>query len=120
MPEDIDIYIPRKSLYQICLTEKATDKVLLNTTVVAYSESESIEKMKVGSIAKELGLKRADFDLYIRVAGCLYEGETFAEAVTKTPILTANEKASIGKTIETRMTKLETDITTLQSKVVVK
>jgi hypothetical protein len=87
------IEVPRKSVYQILLAEKATDKVLLSTSVIDYSESAAIEKIKVGSIIKELGLKREDVDFYIKIVGHLYEGKTFAEAIAKTPELTTAEKA---------------------------
>ena len=94
-------YTPRKSIYQIMLSEKATDKILLNTEVIDYSESEAIEKTKVGSIIKELGFKRDDVDFYIKIVGHLYEGETFTEAIAKTPELTVAEKAACAEIKET-------------------
>lgn len=89
--------IPKKAVYQICLCEKTTDKIFLNTCTVAYSEQEAIEKTKVGSVIKELGLRREDVDFYIKIVGHLYEGKTFAEAIAKTPELTTAEKATCAE-----------------------
>ncbi len=88
---------PRKSVFQITLTWKPTDRVLLSTQVIAYSESEAIEKVKVGSIINEFGLKREDVDFYIRASGILYEGDTFAAALAKTPELTTDEKTKCAE-----------------------
>ncbi len=102
-----EIYIPHKSVYKVVLAEKATDKILIDTTVIAWRESEAIEKVKIGSIVKELGLKRSDVDFYISPIGQIYEGDTFGEVLAKTPVLTVDEKANIGKTIESRLAVLE-------------
>ncbi|MDD5510856.1 MAG: hypothetical protein PHI12_08600 [Dehalococcoidales bacterium] len=93
----MEIGEPRKSVFQITLSEKATDKILFSADVIDYSESAVIEKVKVGSIIKELGLKREDVDFYIKIVGHLYEGETFAEALSKKPELTAEEKAKCAE-----------------------
>ncbi len=102
-----EIYIPHKSVYQIYLTRKTTDEIFLSTSIIAWNESKAIEKVKIGSIVKELGLKRSDVDFYISPIGQIYEGDTFGEVLAKTPVLTADEKANIGKTIESRLAVLE-------------
>lgn len=89
------IVIPKKSVFQIYITEKTTNKVLLDTLIIAYSESEAIEGVKVGSVIKELGLERADVDFYIKITGDLYEGKTFAKSIDKTPILTNEEVSKV-------------------------
>ncbi len=82
---------PRKSVYQIYLSRKSTDEVLLDVPVIAYSEPEAIEKAKVGSVIENLGLTRDDVDFYIRIVGVLYEGKTFADAIAKTPPITTSD-----------------------------
>jgi hypothetical protein len=85
---------PKKAVYQIVLA--VADKMIFNKSVIAYTESEAIEKVKVGSVIKELGYKREDVDFFIKIVGHLYEGETFATALAKTPILTTDEISALG------------------------
>jgi hypothetical protein len=82
---------PRKALYQIYVSEKATDKLIQYIAVVAYSEPEAIVKAKVGSFIAEAGLTRADVDFYIRTVGILYGDDTFAEPLSLAPPLMVNE-----------------------------
>lgn len=81
----------RKSLYQICITEKVTDKILYSNTLSAWNETEAIQKTKIGSVIHDKGLTRNDVDFFIRSVGILYEGDTFAESLAETPALTSNE-----------------------------
>lgn len=104
MPDEI-IYTPRKAVYQISLAEKSTDKIIISVSVIAYSEEEAIEKVKIGSIIKELGLKREAVDFYIKIVGHLYEGETFAVPLSKTPELTTAEIQSCAAIKSTLGTK---------------
>lgn len=110
---------PRKSVYQIYLLENAVDKIILDAKIVAYSESEAIEKAKVGSIIKELRLNRKDVDFYIKIVGHLYEGKAFAEVLSKTQVLTVAEKENVGKTIESKIDKLLKEIDELKAIVAV-
>jgi len=82
------------NVFQIVLGSK-TGQILYKTQIIAESESDAIEKTKIGSIILELGLKREDVDFYISIVGVLYEGKTFAEPLSKTPILTTDEKSAI-------------------------
>lgn len=80
-------HIPQKTLYQIYLTDKATDSILLDTKVVAYSPSEAIEKSKVGSYISESGLTRETIDFYINEIGFLYDSPIYSESLALTPPL---------------------------------
>lgn len=88
MEEEI---VEKKSLFQICITEKATDKILYSNILSAWNETEAIQKTKIGSVIQDKGLTRNDVDFYIRGVGMLYEGTAFAEILAETPALTPNE-----------------------------
>ena len=99
--------IPRKAVYQIYLTDKS-GKILLDKKTIAFNESEAIKKVKVGGTLKELKLTRDKVDFFIRVAGHLYEGETFAEPLSEVMTLTTDEKVfDKVADIETRVAALE-------------
>lgn len=65
-------YEPRKGLYQIYIVKKSTGNVILDKKVIAFSEGEALRKVPTGQILGNL--KANEVELYIRVAGYLYEG----------------------------------------------
>jgi len=94
---------PTKSLYQIFVT--TNDKVILDAKVIAFDLTEAVEKVKIGSVLKELGVAAKDIELYIGTVGFPYQAEHgFPVAITKTPELTADEKAKI-ETIKSALGK---------------
>jgi len=99
-----EIYVPVKAIYHLWLAIKATGKIIYEATVIAYSSGEAIEKCKIGSVIKELKLRRDDVDFFIRIAGHLYEGDTFAVPLAQIPELTEGEKAAIA-TIKSTLSK---------------
>ena len=66
-------YIPKKSLYQICLANKNTGQIIMDKKSVGYSEMEALKNLNVSQAIKTLNLKKDKVDLYIRVVGVLYE-----------------------------------------------
>lgn len=88
------IFAEKKSVFNIVISKKATDKFILEVPVVAFSESEAIRKVKVGSVLQELGLTRNDVDFFIKITGNIYEGKTFSSVLSETPTLTASEVAA--------------------------
>ena len=82
---------PKKALYQICVAEKTTNKILYSNILSAWNETEAIQQTKIGSVIQNKGLTRNDVDFYIRSVGVLYEGEAFAEVLAETPSLTPDE-----------------------------
>ena len=87
---------PRKSFYQICIAEKATDRILYADTLSAWNEIEAIQKTKLGSVIQNKGFTRGEVDFYIRNIGVLYGGDTFAETLAETPALTDDEIVRIN------------------------
>jgi len=82
------------TIYQIYLSDKQ-GKIIFSKTLAAEDETKAIEKAKVGSVIKELGLARDGVNFFIGVAGHLYEGKMFAGPLAKTPELTADEKKDV-------------------------
>ena len=87
---------PQKSFYQICIAEKATNKILYTNTVPAWDETEAIQEAKIGSVIQNKGLTRANVDFYIRSIGSIYEDDAFAGPLAETPTLTSDEVERIN------------------------
>lgn len=114
-----ETYTPIKAIYQIYLVNKQTDIILFDKQLVAYNETEVLDRIKVGAVLKELGLTMSDVDLYIRLVGMLYgpsiyESPMYAEVIAKTSELTDDEKTNIGKTTESQIEELKLQVEALE------